>query len=152
MSVENDEILLKKIIRGITQASPGIQNVILMDRTGLLITSDSKFSVREADLDKIGAISGALYQAGEEQGMFLDLGGLDMQILQFDKGILFAIACGNGILCITADKNVQIGLITAIMRRYQKSIGKLLSRLLESDEEVISAELKSLFSDSMDLF
>ncbi|MHA1732435.1 MAG: roadblock/LC7 domain-containing protein [Promethearchaeota archaeon] len=152
MSVESDEVVLRKIIHGITQASPGIKHVVLMDRTGLLVTSESKFAIGEADLDKIGAISGALYQAGEEQGVFLDLGELDIQILQFQKGILFAISCGSGILCITADKNVQIGLITAIMRRYQRPIGKLLSRLLESDEEVVSAELRSLFSDSVDLF
>lgn len=123
-----------------------------MDRTGLLIVSESKYATEPVDLDRIGAISGALYQAGEEQGVFLNYGELDMQILQFNRGILFAISTGTGILCVTTDKNVQIGLITAFMRRYAKPIAKILSRLLESDEEVISQELKTLFDDSIDLF
>ncbi|GAB4319394.1 MAG: hypothetical protein Kow0069_22890 [Promethearchaeota archaeon] len=139
---------MEKITRAIITSSPGIRHVILMDRTGLLITSQSKFAMRDADLDKIGAISGALYQAGEEQGVFLDLGQLALQVLHFENGVLFVISCGPGILCVTGDKNVQVGLITALMRRYAKPIGNILARLLEADEETVTAEFRGLFRDS----
>ncbi|MHA1897338.1 MAG: hypothetical protein ACTSU2_08095, partial [Promethearchaeota archaeon] len=72
---DNDELIIEKILNRILMGAAGIREVILMDRTGITITYVSKLNTnKKINIDKIGAIGGAVFQAVEEQGECLEYG------------------------------------------------------------------------------
>lgn len=149
MSYSQDEAILKKIIHDIINSTPGLKNVILIDDTGLTIMSEAKFTFLNEDdisVEKIGAIGGAVFTAGEEQGHILGYGEIDLQFTEYYKGMIFSVKVGKGILCIAADKNVQIGFVRAIMKKYAPKLTTILNRYLQADQGEINKELKELFS------
>lgn len=155
MSYSQDEAILKKIIHDIINSTPGLKNVILIDDTGITIMSEAKFTFLNEDdisIEKIGAIGGAVFTAGEEQGHILGYGEINLQITEYYKGMIFSVKVGKGILCIAADKNVQIGFVRAIMKKYAPRITTILNHYLQADQGEINKELKELFSsDSLGL-
>lgn len=149
MSYSQDEAILKKIIHDIINSTPGLKNVILIDDTGITIMSEAKFTFLNEDdisVEKIGAIGGAVFTAGEEQGHILGYGEIDLQFTEYYKGMIFSVKVGKGILCIATDKNVQIGFVRAIMKKYAPKITTILNRYLQADQGEINKELKELFS------
>jgi len=149
LSYSQDEAILKKIIHDIINSTPGLKNVILIDDTGLTIMSEAKFTFLNEDdisVEKIGAIGGAVFTAGEEQGHILGYGEIDLQFTEYYKGMIFSVKVGKGILCIAADKNVQIGFVRAIMKKYAPKLTTILNRYLQADQGEINKELKELFS------
>ncbi len=149
MSYSQDEAILKKIIHDIINSTPGLKNVILIDDTGITIMSEAKFTFLNEDdisVEKIGAIGGAVFTAGEEQGHILGYGEIDLQFTEYYKGMIFSVKVGKGILCIAADKNVQIGFVRAIMKKYAPKLTTILNRYLQTDQGEINKELKELFS------
>jgi hypothetical protein len=60
--------------------------------------------------------------------------------------MIFSVKVGKGILCIAADKNVQIGFVRAIMKKYAPKLTTILNRYLQADQGEINKELKELFS------
>lgn len=155
LSYSQDEVKLKKIILDIINSTPGLKYVILIDDTGITIMSEAKFAFLDENgvsVEKMGAIGGAVFTAGEEQGHILGYGKINLQITEYYKGLIFSMKVGKGILCIAADKNVQIGFVRAIMKKYAPKITSILNRYLETDQEEINKELKELFdSDSISL-
>ncbi len=151
-SKEVNEEILKHILSTILRSSPGIRSVVLMDRTGLLIQSEHKFTVDPSlDLERMGAIAGALFQAGEEQGETLNYGELELQISEYKHGILVCVSCGSGVLCVASDKNIQVGLLRTLLKKFSPNIANILKNFLESDEETVTQELKGLFDDSLNI-
>ncbi len=149
MSYSQDEALLKKIIHDIINSTPGLKNVILIDDTGITIMSEAKFTFLNEDdisVEKIGAIGGAVFTAGEEQGHILGYGEIDLQFTEYYKGMIFSVKVGKGILCIATDKKVQIGFVRAIMKKYAPRITTILNHYLQADQGEINKELKELFS------
>lgn len=155
MSYSQDETILKKIIHEIINSTSGLKYVILIDDTGITIMSESKFTFLNEEgisVEKIGAIGGAVFTAGEEQGHILGYGEINLQITEYFKGLIFSIKVGKGILCIAADKNVQIGFVRATMKKYAPKIAAILNRYLKAEPGELNRELKELFSsDSMGL-
>ena len=155
MNYSQDEMELKKIIRDIINSTPGLKNVILIDDTGITIMYEAKFtflSEEDISVEKIGAIGGAVFTAGEEQGHILGYGEINLQITEYHKGMIFSMKVGKGILCIASDKNVQIGYVRAIMKRYAPRITEILDHYLKADQDEMSKELKELFnSDTISL-
>lgn len=150
MSYSQDERLLKKILTNIISSTAGLKHAIIIDDTGLTILSQSKYSFSGEDdisVEKIGAIGGAVFSAGEEQGLILGYGEIQLQITEYTKGMIFSIKTGKGILCLATDFNVQIGFIRALIKKWAPRIARLLERYLKSsDQETINEELKELFS------
>jgi len=57
---------------------------------------------------------------------------------------------GRGVLCIATEKNVNIGFIRAVMKKWAPKLEKVLESYLDVSENVVNKELKELFnSDSM---
>ncbi|MBY9007602.1 MAG: hypothetical protein KGD63_12700 [Candidatus Lokiarchaeota archaeon] len=151
MSYE-DEILLKKILKSIISSSAGVKYTILIDETGITLLSQSKFKLSDdnTSVEKIGAIGGAVFMAGEEQGVILGYGSIDLQITEYNKGMLFSKKIGRGVLCIATEKNINIGYIRAVMKKWAPKLEKVLESYLDISENVVNKELKELFnSDSM---
>ena len=156
MSYSQDERTLKKILNEIINSTPGLKYAIIIDDTGITIVSESKFILKaskdDISVEKIGAIGGAVFTAGEEQGYILGYGNIHLQITEYFKGMIFSIKAGKGVLCVASDKNIQIGLVRAIMNKYSPKIAIILNRYLQVEEGEINKELKELFnSDTISL-
>lgn len=150
MSYSQDEAILKKILTNIINSTAGLKHAIIIDDTGLTILSQSKFSFSgntDISVEKIGAIGGAVFTAGEEQGLILGYGNIKTQITEYDNGLIFSVKTGKGVLCLATDLNVQIGFVRALIKKWAPKIASVLeSYLKSSDQEAISDELKELFS------
>ncbi len=156
MSYSQDERTLKKILVEIINSTPGLKYAIIIDDTGITIVSESKFILKaskdDISVEKIGAIGGAVFTAGEEQGYILGYGNIHLQITEYFKGMIFSIKAGKGVLCVASDKNIQIGLVRAIMNKYSPKIAVILNRYIQAEEGEINKELKELFnSDTISL-
>lgn len=156
VSYSEDELKLKQILKEIINSTAGLKNVIIIDDTGITIISESKFnfpSDKDISVEKIGAIGGAVFTAGQEQGHILGYGDITLQITEYDKGFLFSLKIGKGVLCIATDTNIQIGYIRALMKKWAPVIAKILNNYLQSDQGEINKELKDLFSsDTVGMF
>jgi len=148
---------LKKLLKEIINSTPGLKYAIVIDDTGITIMSESKFILKTSNEDdisveKIGAIGGAVFTAGEEQGYILGYGNIHLQITEYFKGMIFSLKVGKGILCIATDKNIQMGLVRAIMKKYSQKISAVLDRYLQEEKGEMNKELKELFnSDTISL-
>ena len=155
MSYSQDERILKKLLKEIIHSTPGLKYAIIIDDTGITIMSESKFILMNEDdlsVEKIGAIGGAVFTAGEEQGYILGYGNIHLQITEYFKGMIFSLKVGKGVLCIATDKNIQIGLVRALMKKYSQKISSVLDRYLQEEKGEMNKELKELFnSDTIGL-
>jgi len=153
LSYSEDELRLKKILILIINSTPGLKFALITDDTGITILSQAKFKFSDQNgisVEKIGAIGGAVFVAGEEQGHILGYGTIDLQITEYLEGMIFSMKVGKGVLCIVADKNAQIGFIRATMKKYAPKISLILNRYLQADQADLSKEVKELFrSDSI---
>jgi len=140
---------LKQLLKEIINSTPGLKYAIIIDDTGITIMSESKFILKNEDdlsVEKIGAIGGAVFTAGEEQGYILGYGNIHLQITEYFKGMIFSLKVGKGVLCIATDKNIQIGLVRALMKKYSQRISSVLDRYLQEEKGEMNKELKELFS------
>jgi len=141
------EQILKQILKQIVSSTPGLRHAIIIDEAGITITSESKFSFtadKNVSIEKIGAIGGAVFTAGEEQGYILGYGNIDLQITEYDKGLVFAGKVGKGVLCVITDKNVQIGYVRTIIKRFGPKISHVLNKYFETEKESLDENLKKL--------
>lgn len=148
MSYSEDEKLLNKILTAIINSTAGLKYVLIVDDTGITIMSRSKFALSDDEItvEKIGAIGGAVFTAGEEQGFLLGYGDIKLQITEYERGMIFSVKVSKGTLCIATDVNVQIGLVRAVMKKWAPKVSTILNRYLKSDQDVINKELKELFN------
>ena len=153
MSYSEDELRLKKILSVIINSTPGLKYALITDDTGITILSQAKFKFSEHNgisVEKIGAIGGAVFVAGEEQGEILGYGAIDLQITEYLEGMIFSMKVDKGVLCIVADKNAQIGFIRVTMKKWGPQISTILNRYLQADQAELGKEMKELFrSDSI---
>lgn len=151
MSAVSEKI--KEILHELATSVPGIKHAMLMDRTGLLVSSHSKYVFKEVDVDAAGAIVGAVFQAGEEEANTLGFSGLEIQINEFKDGFRFAVACEDiGVLSVISDKDVQVGLVRAAMKKYAPFLGKLMRKIFSASSSSAMEDLKDLFSSDFESF
>lgn len=146
-----DEQILKKILNTIINSTAGLKHALIIDETGITILNESKFHFIDNDtsVEKIGAIGGAVFVAGEEQGQILGYGGIRVQITEYQDGMIFAAKIGSGVLCIATDSNVQIGFIRALLKKWAPQIAKILTAYLKDDKTSSSDKLKELLSSDL---
>jgi len=148
LSYSEDELRLKKILTLIINSTPGLKYALITDDTGITILSQAKFKFSDHNgisVEKIGAIGGAVFVAGEEQGHILGYGAINLQITEYFEGMIFSMKVSNGVLCVVADKNVQIGFIRATMKKWAPKVSIILNRYLQADQEELGKEMKELF-------
>ena len=151
MSTVMDKI--NQILEQIGISVTGIQHCMLMDRTGLLVANYSKYVFKEIDIDAVGAIVGAVFQAGEEESNTLEFNGLEIQINEFKDGFRFAVACEDaGVLSVISEKDVQLGLVRAAMKKYAPYLAKLMKKIFTSSSQSAMEDLKELFSSDFESF
>lgn len=134
---------LSEIIKGET----GIKKVILVDKSGLTIAHVTKFSYYPVDVESIGAIASAVFGASEEQGRNLQIGELDIVTSEFKNGKIFAASCGQGILCVITEPNVNIGMVRFLMQKTANKVKKMLDDFLAAKPFPTSEEGESQLKD-----
>ena len=148
MSYTEDELRLKKILTTIINSAAGLKYALLTDDTGITIISQAKFKFSDhqgISVEKIGAIGGAVFVAGEEQGHILGYGSINLQITEYLEGMIFSMKVGKGVLCVVSDNNAQIGFIRANMKKWGPMLTSILDRYLKADQAEMSKEVKELF-------
>ena len=139
--------MIDQILNKVLRSGPGVKYVILLDRTGITISNASKFRTdKNTNIDRLGAIGGAVFQAVEEQGGCMDYGKISNQITEYEQGYIFSVSAGEGILMVITDKNINIGLIRNSAMKYRNVLDKILARYLNQDTDIIAQELKSLIN------
>ncbi len=113
-----------------------ILQVILADKTGLTIAHTSRFEIDAKDTDALGAIASAIYLASEQQGNDVNLKGLNMIISEFSNGKIFVSDCGNAVLSIITEKNVNIGAIRMLIKETSEKLKEQVDRMIAPVEEV----------------
>lgn len=109
---------------------------MLVDRTGLIIASVSKFSYFPIDIDEIGATASAIFAASEDQGTNLRLGGLKLITSEFSEGKMFVASCGsNGVISLISGPNINLAWIRLILKRSVKELKGKLDRFFNGDNE-----------------
>ena len=124
------EDMFKEILSEIIKGESGIKKVILVDRSGLTISHVTKFSYYPVDIESIGAIAGAVFGASEEQGKNLQIGQLEIVTSEFEKGKIFDASCGQGILTVITDPDVNIGMVRFLMQKTAAKLKKILDDFL----------------------
>jgi predicted regulator of Ras-like GTPase activity (Roadblock/LC7/MglB family) len=150
MSYSEDENILRQVLTAIVNSTAGLKHAIIIDDTGITILSQSKFTFapdNEISVEKIGAIGGAVYTAGEEQGQILGYGNMNLQITEYNNGMIYSVRAGKGVLVVATDPNVQIGFIRATLKKWAPKIAQILNKhILKGAPETISDDLKELYS------
>jgi predicted regulator of Ras-like GTPase activity (Roadblock/LC7/MglB family) len=124
------------ILSKVLNSENGIKKVILIDRTGLIMATISKFSYFPAYSDGIGAIAAAVFSATDEQGECLELGGLQIVTSEFTGGKIFTSGCGSSaVIAIISDPDINIGFIRLILKRSKGELKKILEGFFRDDND-----------------
>ncbi|MHA1713645.1 MAG: roadblock/LC7 domain-containing protein [Candidatus Ranarchaeia archaeon] len=135
---------IREIFRKMISGESGIKHILLADRTGVTLLSQSR-NPWESIMDGMGAIISAVFVASEQQGMSLASGKLGMVTSEFDKHKVFSMSVGDAILSIITARNVQMGLIRLLLNKYGKAIEELLKQRLVAEGK--DTELESALSE-----
>ena len=109
---------------------------MLVDKTGLIIASVSKFSYFPVEVESIGASASAIFSASEYQGKNLMLGHLLIFTSEFSKGKIFTASCGpKGVIVLTSDPAINIGIIRLILKRSSEQIEDIFRDFFDPDDE-----------------
>ena len=149
LNYSEDELRLNWILNEMIDSTQGLKNAIIIDDAGYTILSHSKLKnlYENYDIvDKIGAIGCANFLAGEEQGQILGYGETNLQITEYDEGIVFTTKVGKGILCLTADKSVYIDYIRTIIKKWAPQITIILQNYLVPKNIEMKSSLKGLLN------
>ena len=110
--------------------------MILVDRTGLMIASVSKFSYFPVEVESIGASASAIFSASEYQGKSLRLGRLEIFTSEFSKGKIFTVSCGpKGVIILISDPIINIGMIRLILKRSSEEIEEFFEESFDVDND-----------------
>jgi predicted regulator of Ras-like GTPase activity (Roadblock/LC7/MglB family) len=136
ITISLDTISFDEVLHKILQSESGIKKVILVDRTGLIIASVSKFSYFPVEVEPIGASASAIFSASEYQGKNLRLGRLEIFTSEFSKGKIFTVSCGpKGVIVLISDPVINIGIIRLILKRSSEQIEEIFGESFDLDDE-----------------
>ena len=136
--------ILVKLLRN----SPGLQQVMVTDSTGLTIASLSKTSDK-IELEGIGALTTALFTGMNYQGEELKLGALGFVFSEFSGGkLILQSVTSDYVLVGILSQKASIQKIKNIIQRYMSPIADQI-QLLKTSQVVEEKIEKSLFADAL---
>ena len=152
MNYSKDEFKLNRILNEIINSTKGLKYVIIIDDAGYTILSRSKLTFPYEDgnlIEKIGAIGCANFIAGEEQGQILGYGDTNLQITEYDEGMIFTTKVGKGILCLTTDNHIYIDYIRELIKKWAPQITVILQNYLMPKKSEMKKSLKELLNPNI---
>ncbi|MDH5645948.1 MAG: roadblock/LC7 domain-containing protein [Candidatus Heimdallarchaeota archaeon] len=142
---------IQNICFNILVKTPGVNRVILADKTGLTLAHNSRFDFDLKDIESMGAISSAVYLASEQQGYNVGLDEMTTLVAEFKSGKILVASCGNAVLCLITDNDVALGMARMTINQAAKEIEVILDQLIDLDmddfEEQLSSFAEPVISD-----
>jgi predicted regulator of Ras-like GTPase activity (Roadblock/LC7/MglB family) len=132
---------IQNICFNILVQTPGVNRVILADKTGLTLVHTSRFEFDLRDVESMGAISSAVYLASEQQGFNVGLTEMTTLVAEFKNGKILVADCGNAVLCLITDNDVPLGMARMTINQAAKQIEVLLDEIIEQDFDMMDEEL-----------
>ena len=102
----------------------GVQAAVLVGRDGFLI--ESAVLGKQVDLEGLGAVVATALGSSEVIGDDLDMGGLELHMLEFDKGRVVIASTSDQILALVADPTAVLGSVRRAAMKGVKDLVKLL--------------------------
>jgi len=134
---------IQKICFNILVQTPGVNRVILADKTGLTLIHTSRFEFALRDVESMGAISSAVYLASEQQGFNVGLSEMSTLVAEFKTGKILVADCGNAVLCLITDNDVPLGMARMTINQSAKQIEKLLDEIIEQDFDTMEEQFST---------
>lgn len=132
---------IQNICFNILVQTPGVNRVILADKTGLTLVHNSRFDFDLRDVESMGAISSAVYLASEQQGFNVGLEQMTTLVAEFKSGKILVSDCGNAVLCLITDNDVALGMARMTIIQASKQIEEILDDLIEQDIDTLEEDL-----------
>ena len=134
-----------KILKKIVGVSPGIRYALIMDNSGITISSVSKFQT-DVNLERFGAISGTIYHTIEEQGFLIGYGKIKSQITEYEQGFIFSQGLGNSYLIVATDLMVNMGIVRGLMNKYCTILRKIMAANFQS-MSAVPEDIKTIYKE-----
>jgi len=139
---------ISQILTKLLKSSPGLQQVMVTDSTGLTIASVSKSS-DNLELEGIGALTTALFLGMNYQGDELNLGDLGFVFSEFSGGkLILQSVTRDYVLVGILSQKASIQKIKNTLQRYMSLIVDQI-QLLRTSQDVEKKIEKSLFADAL---
>lgn len=139
---------ISQILTKLLKSSPGLQQVMVTDSTGLTIASVSKSS-DNLELEGIGALTTALFLGMNYQGDELNLGALGFVFSEFSGGkLILQSVTRDYVLVGILSQKASIQKIKNTLQRYMSLIVDQI-QLLRTSQDVERKIEKSLFADAL---
>ncbi len=139
---------ISQILTKLLKSSPGLQQVMVTDSTGLTIASVSKTS-NNLELEGIGALTTALFLGMSHQGGELRLGELGFVFSEFSGGkLILQSITRDYVLVGVLSQRASVQKIKTILQRYMPPIADQI-QLLRTSQHVEKKIEKSLFADAL---
>ncbi|MHA2503974.1 MAG: roadblock/LC7 domain-containing protein [Candidatus Kariarchaeaceae archaeon] len=135
---------IQNICFNILVQTPGVNRVILADKTGLTLVHNSRFDFDLRDVESMGAISSAVYLASEQQGFNVGLSEMSTLVAEFKTGKILVADCGNAVLCIITDNDVQLGMARMTIIQSAKEIEEELDAIIDQDFDLMEDDFGTI--------
>jgi predicted regulator of Ras-like GTPase activity (Roadblock/LC7/MglB family) len=141
-------IAITQILIKLLKNSPGLQQVMVTDSTGLTIASISKSS-NNLELEGIGALTTALFLGMNYQGEELRLGELGFVFSEFSGGkLILQSVTRDYVLVGILSQKASVQKIKSTIQRYMSPIVDQI-KLLRTSQDVDEKIEKNLFADAL---
>lgn len=128
------------LLEDLTQRVEYVRHALVLSNDGL-VTASSEQLGRE-DAEHLAAVSSGLHSLAKGSGRYFGVGKVRQTMIEFDEGLLFVTAAGDGsCLCVLSTANADMGQIAYEMALLVNRVGEHLTvearnpgRGLASDE------------------
>ncbi|MFE9258204.1 roadblock/LC7 domain-containing protein [Streptomyces sp. NPDC006879] len=111
------------LLDDLTRRVNEIRHVLVLSNDGL-VTGASGGLERE-DAEHLAAVSAGLHSLAKGSGRYFQMGEVRQTMVEFDEGVLFVTAAGNGsCLCVLSDAEADIGQVAYEMTLLVNRVGE----------------------------
>ncbi len=144
---------ITSMLSEIINVDESILCVLIATRSGQLIDYVASKDFYEkvegsVSFDELAATIAAMYGASLATGTEFNLGDTDAVLTEFANGRIVIISCGNdALLAITSERNIPLGNIRLLAKKYSKKLSDLIKKLFVAIDE----EIKMTKPESMEI-
>ncbi|GEM_PF-3961020 len=136
------------IVQRILLSDPKIRDVLIADSTGTLISYMTRRVGVISPFEELAAISGSVLSELETLGSLLGLGTPLEDLREYEDGIfLYHPIEDLAIILVIGDRDINLGLIRTLLRKYAPEIKRLLS---EQGIGVPAPDMQELSKEEVD--
>lgn len=111
------------LLDDLAQRVPRVHHVLLLSRDGL-VTSVSR-GLKRSSAEHLAAVASGLYSLAKGVGEHFRCGGVRQTMIEFDDGVLFVSAAGDGsCLCVLTGADADIGQVGYEMTLLVSKVGE----------------------------